>query len=430
MSTFGFFQPAVLGMGSQSHALAAIGTNIANIRTGGYKRTDVHFATVLSQTVSSQPGHGTGAPSGTWHSDLGGVRPKDYARIETQGLVETTDRQLDVAINGAGMFVLNTRVDGSGETLFGRDGRFEMTTTPDTVAAVLNGQPITVNQGYLVDKNGYFVQGWAANPDGAFPENGGVLGALRVDSFAFADAGEPTGRAVLALNLPATAPPGHRESYAVDVFDTAGERRDLFLRFTRQEEARTWSLAADAAPGETVSFEPSVPMVFRPDGPLESPAQYQVTIAGGTPASFTLDVGAFTQYGDTFTAFNYNRNGFPASEMRSIRFDAGGHIIGVFGSGMTKPIYKLALADFANVNGLEARNGNVYAPGPTSGAPRIGTAGSNGFGDLLVTARELSNVDLAQEFAVMIMTQGAYNASATTFRTMDEMTEVARDLKR
>ncbi|TVR78106.1 MAG: flagellar hook-basal body complex protein [Rhodospirillales bacterium] len=430
MSTFGFFQPAVLGMGSQSHALSAIGTNIANVRTGGHKRTDVHFATVLSQTVSSHSGQAGGTPAGTMHSDFGGVRPKDYARIDTQGLVETTNRQLDVAINGRGMFVLNTRADGGGETLFGRDGRFDMTTTPEVVGAQLNGQPIGINQGFLVDKNGHFVQGWAANPDGTFPDNGGVLSSLRVDSFAFADAGEPTSRAALALNLPATALPGDQETFSIDVFDAAGERRDLFLAFERDVQNRTWNISVDPAPGETATFDPPAPLVFRPDGELESPTQYQVTITSGTPATFTLDVAGFTQFGNSFSAFNVNRDGFAASEMRTFRFDSAGHVIGEFGSGMTKPIYRLALADFANVNGLEARNGNVYGQGVNSGEPRIGGAGQDGFGDLLVTARELSNVDLAQEFATMIMTQGAYNASATSFRTMDEMTEVARDLKR
>jgi flagellar hook protein FlgE len=45
-------------------------------------------------------------------------------------------------------------------------------------------------------------------------------------------------------------------------------------------------------------------------------------------------------------------------------------------------------------------------------------------------ALERSNVDLPQEFTRMLVTQKAYNASATAFRTTDEMTTIARDLKR
>jgi flagellar hook protein FlgE len=51
-------------------------------------------------------------------------------------------------------------------------------------------------------------------------------------------------------------------------------------------------------------------------------------------------------------------------------------------------------------------------------------------GRIMAGAHELSNVDLAEEFSHMIVTQNAYNASATSFRTVDEMTEIARDLKR
>jgi len=65
----GFYQPSVLGMESQSHALSVIGGNIANVTTGGYKRTDVHFQearvgysggplTVRGRTIGPELGFG------------------------------------------------------------------------------------------------------------------------------------------------------------------------------------------------------------------------------------------------------------------------------------------------------------------------------------------------------------------------------------
>jgi flagellar hook protein FlgE len=434
MSVYGFFQPSVLGMEAQSHALNATAGNIANMRTGGYKRTDVEFSTVLSNTLSSQSGLTDTAASGTAHSDFGGVQTKNFQRIGLQGLIEATDRKLDAAIDGSGFFVLNTRPDGSGDPLYGRDGRFAGTTVQDTASP--KGSAITIDKGYLVDKNGYYVQGWTASPDGSFPAGAGGLTSLRVDPAAFANVGEPTREGALALNLPATAAPGQSESYTIDVFDSTGIRRDLTLRFDREAVANSWGFDVFGAVGDAISITangaPSPNLTFDANGYLATPAAYSIGIThpGGITSSFTLDVSGFTQFGDTFSPFSYNRDGFAASELQSVEFDSRGHVVGVFASGMTKPIYKLAFANFANPDGLGARNGNVYAQSDLSGAAQLGAAGEGGIGRIIPAAHELSNVDLAQEFNHMIVTQNAYNASATSFRTVDEMTEIARDLKR
>jgi flagellar hook protein FlgE len=434
MSVFGFFQPSVLGMGAQSHALNATASNIANMRTGGYKRTDVQFSTVLSKTLSSQPGMTGNAASGTSHSDFGGVRPNDHQRVSLQGLIETTERKLDAAIDGNGFFVLNTRPDGSGESLYGRDGRFSGTVSQGT--GMSGGGAISIDRGYLVDKNGHYVQGWAANPNGSFPTGAASLTSLRIDPAAFADVGEPTRGAALALNLPATAAPGDRETFAIDIFDSTGVRRDLILHFDRDAIANSWGFNVFGAAGDAISITangaPAPQVTFSPSGYIATPAAFDVGIThpGGTTSRFALDVGGLTQFGDTFSPFSFNRDGFAASPLQSVEFDSRGHVVGVFASGMAKPIYKLALAAFANADGLDARNGNVYAQSAFSGTAEVGAAGTNGLGRIIAAAHELSNVDLAQEFSHMIVTQNAYNASATSFRTADEMTEVARDLKR
>ena len=434
MSVYGFFQPSVLGMEAQSHALSATASNIANIRTGGHKRTDVEFSTVLSNTLSSQSGLTDAAASGTAHSDFGGVQTKNYQRIGLQGYIEATDRKLDAAIDGSGFFVLNSRPDGSGEPLYGRDGRFAGTTVHD--AASLERNAVTIEKGYLVDKNGYYVQGWAANANGSFPAGATGLTSLRVDPAAFSNVGEPTRKGALALNLPATAAPGEGESYTIDVFDSSGVRRDLTVRLDRDAVANSWGFDVFGAAGEAINITangvPSPALTFDTNGYLATPAAYDIgiTYPGGITSNFTLDVSGFTQFGDAFSPLKYTRDGFEASELQSVEFDNRGHVVGVFASGMTKPIYKLALANFANPDGLGARNGNVYAQSDLSGAAQLGGAGEGGIGRIIASAHELSNVDLAEEFSHMIVTQNAYNASATSFRTVDEMTEIARDLKR
>ena len=413
MSTYGLFQPSVLGMNSQSHAMQTIATNISNLRTGGYKRTDVDFSTVLSRAVSSQTGGGD-VPAGTSHADLGGARPLDRQRVSLQGLVESTARDLDVAINGRGFFVLNTQADGSGETLYGRDGRFS-----------LSGATDGASDGYLIDKNGYYVQGFSAAGDGAAFET------VRLDGMT--TPGQATGLARLSMNLPADTQPGGTHTHVIDVFDSAAGRRDLSLQFTRSQDPNTWAFDVDSAAGDAVTLAGSsapATLQFGADGYVDNGGLYNVDIAhaDGATSAFTLDLSGFTQFGGPLLTVGWERDGFPAGSLESLEFDPKGNLLGNFDNAQSMPLYRLAMADFANPDSLEARSGNVYAASGTSGGPEYGGAGDEDLGGLMPQAHELSNVELAQEFTRMTMTQSAYNASATSFKTLDEMTQTVRDL--
>ena len=194
MTVYSAFSVPTLGMMAQSHALSNIGNNIANITTGGFKRTDTNFTTVLSQTIDKQ-------------SDLGGVTPSNLNQITQMGNLMASDRELDLAINGQGFFILNTDVSGSGQAYYGRDGSFEVTAVNDISVTGIGGTTITSKDGYLVDKNGYFLQGWTADPVTGLYSNT-TLSSLRVDSYAFTSLGQPTTTAALELNLPSTDNPG------------------------------------------------------------------------------------------------------------------------------------------------------------------------------------------------------------------------------
>jgi flagellar hook protein FlgE len=127
-------------------------------------------------------------------------------------------------------------------------------------------------------------------------------------------------------------------------------------------------------------------------------------------------------------AYDYTRDGYAPAALSGIEFNDRGEVIGRFDNGRTRPLYRLALADFANPDDLGQLSGNVYAESETSGQTTVAGAGESGLGKINPGTLEKSNVDLAQEFGRMILTQNAYNSSATAFRTIDEMTEVARDL--
>ena len=196
MAVNSLFVSSTLGMLSHAQALNTIGVNVANFTTGGYRKVETHFSTVLSKTLQNE-------------SDLGGVRPFDINRISGQGQLISSDSNLDLAINGRGFFILK-RPDG--KLVYGRDGTFEQGSSgaKSSVAGLPlsdgTATTLSVNQGFLVDKNGFFVQGFAPDSNGNFPATGGTLQNLRIDAFAFASIGEATTAADLDLNIPATDP--------------------------------------------------------------------------------------------------------------------------------------------------------------------------------------------------------------------------------
>lgn len=147
-----------------------------------------------------------------------------------------------------------------------------------------------------------------------------------------------------------------------------------------------------------------------------------------TTSAFTLDMSGLTQFAGDFTVYDYVRDGYAAGRLESIEFDQNGTVNGLFDNGHSRPLYRLALADFANPDGLDALDGNVYVESSASGAATLGSANTAGLGTIIPVTHELSNVDLAEQFTRMIATQSAYNASATAFRTLDEVIQSARDL--
>jgi len=420
-----------LGMRSQAHALNTIGNNVANVMTGGYKRTDTRFATLASRSYFEQ-------------SDIGGVKPKDFNRISVQGVVVTSTSNFDVSINGKGYFILDSSLTGGGDALYTRDGGFGMATANPVVTTWPGGGTTTAYEGYLVDKNGYYVQGYPW--DAATNAFSTTLGSVRIDENVFATTGVPTSTAELALNLPSnstivgdhadavtaavagTSTPG-LEVYNINVIDSAFANQSVALYFSRQS-ANNWSMSFvtdTGAPSATTA------MVFNANGQLTTPAaptSLAMTFTGPTTATVAMDFSNMVQYAGDFTPFNYTSNGFAASVMRTFNFDSDGQIVGSFMDSTDRPIYRLPLAQFTNPDLLNRKNGNVFEVSTTSGGATIVNPGSGGYATLSPNTHELSNVDIADEFTKMIMTQAAYNASANVFKTVDEMMKEVTRLKR
>jgi len=129
-------------------------------------------------------------------------------------------------------------------------------------------------------------------------------------------------------------------------------------------------------------------------------------------------------------------------KVRNVSVDAQGFItfidqngnITAFGADPTDPdsaAVPIAIAKFNNPMGLEKSGQNMYAATRNSGYPQYGgPGGDKGQGVLLPGSLEMSNVDLAEEFTDMIITQRGHQANARTIRTSDEMLQELAQIKR
>jgi flagellar basal-body rod protein FlgG len=101
-------------------------------------------------------------------------------------------------------------------------------------------------------------------------------------------------------------------------------------------------------------------------------------------------------------------------------------------SGSSEPVKvgQFELAKFVNPAGLRAIGGNLYSETVASGAPMVGMAGSEGFGEIHQSGLESSNVDIVEEMVSMITAQRAYEINAKTIKTVEDMLSIANNVKR
>lgn len=267
MSFFGAFSNAVMGMRAQSEAMSNIGTNIANVNTGGYKRVDTHFASLLGKTSFEQ-------------SDTGGPDVLLSKRFDTQGNIVTTDSPLDVAISGQGFFTVTDGLN-DGQEYYTRDGAFQMSVVGNETITDIDGASREIAVGYLADKNGYFVKGWEADSNGVVSTTG-APDVMRIDRYAYIDSPAQTTEAQLRMNLPSTAQINDTFKYQANLYDTAGADQSLDMEW-KKTNSNTWDMVYthDSTP------VPQIDTVTLA-GTVEAGDTYTVNVNGAL-ITYTLD---------------------------------------------------------------------------------------------------------------------------------------------
>ncbi|MBL8863761.1 MAG: flagellar hook-basal body complex protein [Planctomycetes bacterium] len=219
---------------------------------------------------------------------------------------------------------------------------------------------------------------------------------------------------------------------SAEVYDASGVAHVLTWSFERQADG-TWTATASMPDGDgTVLTPPITGIRFADDGtPLGFSGlsnQVGVQFAGQSgQQTFRLDLGTdgslsgLTQFGSAGDALVVNQDGYAAGNLNSVSVDQTGTLRGFFSNGRTESLGKLAMATFANAEGLTDLGNGIYVVGANSGDPVIGEAGLNGAGRIIGGALESSNVDTAEQFVRLIEAQRGYQANARVVSAQDEI---------
>jgi flagellar hook protein FlgE len=458
----------VSGLQNHQTRMDVIGNNIANINTTGFKRGRVNFQDILYQQLQ-----GAARPT----EDLGGVNPKEVglgmsvASIDTihiQGSLQTTGVGTDLAVQGTGFFVLKE----GGKFLYTRAGAFSLD-----------------NQGTLVNPaNGMQVQGWMAREVEGVP----VLDVSRdvenlVIPVGSKDPARATTQVNFACNLDKRIPeipeaPTQLQirqgtwNTAIKVFDSFGDEHILQVEFTRvQGTNNTWTAAVTVDPenedptNTAIGLGEEAPaaggpavftVTFSNDGTLLSAEDGLGNLSGGegnvimnvaydvqsaTPGEdgapvrqeFALNLGtvggfinSITQYAEESSSKAVTQDGYVMGYLDNFKIDQSGIITGVYTNGTNRTIGQVALASFPNQGGLEKAGDNTYVVSNNSGDANIGPSRVAGKGRIIAGTLEMSNVDMAEQFTDMIVTQRGFQANSRTIQTADQLLQELLTLKR
>jgi len=416
---------AVSGLRNHQTMMDVVGNNIANVNTSGFKSSNVVFQDVLSQTLRGGGAAGANV-GGTNPAQVGlGSRVAGTTTNFGQGALQLTGRSTDFAISGDGFFVVNQ----GGQQLFTRSGSF----SPDAL-------------GRLVTQTGGMLQGWQADAAGNVNTNGGVRDVV----IPVGDIIAPTRTTSVELggNLPADAAIGASIANSIEVYDAQGTPVTVRFEFTKTA-ANAWSTVYRFVDAGGV-LQPTPPaagnavtngaLTFGADGELTS--SYALTIPGGTVPGFaaandiTIALGAagspnrISQFGNLSTVTAIDQDGSAAGSLESFTVGQDGLIVGAYTNGGTRAIGQIALAVFANPEGLEKSGGSNYRPSINSGLAQLGAAGQGGRGLLSSGTLEMSNVDLAAEFTNLIVAQRGFQANSRVVTTSDELLQELVNIKR
>ncbi len=403
------FRLALSGLNAAQADLTVTANNIANTATAGFKGSRAEFAELFSVS-----------PQGVSSTAIGnGVRVSNVSQQFSQGNIDFTDSSLDLALSGQGFFVVS---DG-GALAYTRAGAFQVD-----------------RSGYIVNSQNQRLQAYPPGDHGSFN-----TGALRdIQLVTNESAPSATTEAEAVLNLPGNAEPptnatfdpadlnSYNHATSLTTYDSLGAAHTSTLYFVRGAAENEWT-ARLYVDGAAVGGPQA--LTYSSTGALIAPANGRInfgthpTNTGAEDMSMTFDFSRSSQYGDTFNVSAVTQNGYTTGRLIGIDIDSTGVVQARFTNGRSQALGQVAVANFANPQGLQQLGDTMWAETFSSGQAVRGQAGNSGFGLIQSGALEASNVDITEQLVNMITAQRNFQANAQMISTADAITQTVINIR-
>ena len=401
------FRIALSGLNAAQTDLSVTGNNIANASTAGFKGSRTEFSDVYAVAFEGISSLATG----------NGVSVTGISQNFSQGNIDFTERNLDIAVSGQGFFVLD---DASGQS-YSRAGAFHID-----------------RDGLIVNQGGQRLQVFPAIAGGGGGFNTGVLSDIQL----LTSDGPPSATSAIdvSLNLsssdsvPVTVPfdpndpTSFNNSTSTVTYDSLGSAHTSTLYYVKSAVLNQWDTYQYIDGNEVTSGGVSpIAVTFNPDGTLAGPTNIAYDAApsgtGALPLQIDVNYANTTQFGSAFAVNGLSQDGFTTGRLSGIDIDNEGVVFARFTNGQSNPLGKVALANFANVSGLAQQGDTSWSQTFDSGDLILGEANTASFGLVQSGALEASNVDIAASLVNLITAQRNFQANAQVISAADTVTQ-------
>ena len=225
----------------------------------------------------------------------------------------------------------------------------------------------------------------------------------------------------------------------VTVYDSLGAKHDVPVVYTKAANNK-WTISLGSG-GDTFNITEADGTVTTvaltktdlnfdtAGGYVSGSASLNLTYTNGAaPQQVSMNLAAITQYSGTST-ISATSDGNAAGTLSSVDIDSTGVITGTYTNGVRQKEAQIAMAQFNNPSGLTKMGGNLYQESNNSGTRTVSGAADIGT-ELTTSALEMSNVDIADQFSDMIITQRGFQSNSKIITVSDEMLETLINMKR
>ncbi|MFM5550166.1 flagellar hook protein FlgE [Aeromonas veronii] len=459
------FNNALSGVNAAQKDLNVTANNIANVNTMGFKESRAEFADVYANSIfvnaKTQVGNGvaTGAVAQQFH----------------QGALQFTNNALDLAIQGNGFFVTSDGLTNLDRT-YTRAGAFKLN-----------------ENSYMVNNQGHYLQGYEINADGTpkavsinatkpiqIPDRAGEPIKTSKIEASFNLPSKATPLSAGTMPDPLAVPPivgslssfdpkdskTYSSSTSVVVYDSLGEPHTITKYFVKEASDADPTKPADPTAWRMYLYEGEKPIdiatgvqtqmatgvaqaplaarfTFGADGKMitpTTPATIQTEQLGAAGAgiitngadptqTFEISLGTITQYASPFEVNKLSQDGSTVGRLTKVEITPDGIVSATYSNATTIKVAMVAMAKFANSQGLTQVGDTSWRQSLLSGDALPGTPNSGTFGTIKSSSLEQSNVDLTSELVDLITAQRNFQANSRSLEVNSSLQQTILQIR-